>query len=120
MNSGPFSNISPVVKNLLIINIIFYIATMMFADKMVQWFAVFYFNSPMFKIWQIITYMFMHSPVSFAHILFNMFALYTFGSTLEYVMGQHKAQHQFRHHQSLLRKARTMHDSENRSTACGA
>lgn len=87
MNSGPFSNISPVVKNLLIINIIFYIATMMFADKMVQWFAVFYFDSPMFKIWQIITYMFMHSPVSFAHILFNMFALYTFGSTLEYVMG---------------------------------
>ncbi|HEY0666889.1 MAG TPA: rhomboid family intramembrane serine protease [Sphingobacteriaceae bacterium] len=85
--SSPFSNISPVVKNLLIINIIFFIATLMFAEQMVQWFAVFYFDSPMFKVWQIITYMFMHSPVSYAHILFNMFALYTFGSTLEYVMG---------------------------------
>ena len=85
--SSPFSNISPVVKNLLIINIIFFIATLMFAEKMVEWFAVFYFDSPMFKVWQIITYMFMHSPVSYAHILFNMFALYTFGSTLEYVMG---------------------------------
>jgi membrane associated rhomboid family serine protease len=85
--SSPFSNISPVVKNLLIINIIFFIATLMFPQKMVEWFAVFYFDSPMFKIWQVITYMFMHSPVSFAHILFNMFALYTFGSTLEYVMG---------------------------------
>lgn len=82
-----FSNISPVVKNLLIINIIFFIATLMFAEKMVEWFAVFYFDSPLFKIWQVITYMFMHSPVSYAHILFNMFALYTFGSTLEYVMG---------------------------------
>jgi len=85
--SSPFSNISPVVKNLLIINIIFFIATLMFAEKMVEWFAVFYFDSPLFKVWQIITYMFMHSPVSYAHILFNMFALYTFGSTLEYVMG---------------------------------
>lgn len=85
--SSPFSNISPVVKNLLIINIIFFIATLMFAERMVEWFAVFYFDSPMFRVWQIVTYMFMHSPVSFAHILFNMFALYTFGSTLEYVMG---------------------------------
>ena len=85
--SSPFSNISPVVKNLLIINIIFFIATLMFAERMVEWFAVFYFVSPMFRVWQIVTYMFMHSPVSFAHILFNMFALYTFGSTLEYVMG---------------------------------
>ena len=87
MNASPFSNISPVVKNLLIINIIFFIATLMFADKMVTWFAVFYFDSPLFKIWQIITYMFMHSPVSYAHILFNMFALFSFGSTIEYVMG---------------------------------
>lgn len=85
--SSPFSNISPVVKNLLIINIIFFIATLMFAERMVEWFAVFYFDSPMFRVWQIVTYMFMHSPISFAHILFNMFALYTFGSTLEYVMG---------------------------------
>jgi membrane associated rhomboid family serine protease len=83
----PFSNISPVVKNLLIINIIFFIATLMFTQNMVEWFSVFYFDSPLFKVWQVVSYMFMHSPTSFAHILFNMFALYTFGSTLEYVLG---------------------------------
>jgi membrane associated rhomboid family serine protease len=90
--SAPFSNIPVVVKNLLIINIIFFIATLLFRDGnnylLVEHLGVFYFDSPNFRIWQVITYMFMHSPVSYAHILFNMFALYTFGSTLEYIMGQ--------------------------------
>lgn len=90
--TAPFSNIPPVVKNLLIINIIFFIATLMFRDGdryiLVDHLGVFYFDSPNFRIWQVISYMFMHSPVSYAHILFNMFALYTFGGTLEYIMGQ--------------------------------
>lgn len=90
--TAPFSNLPAVVKNLLIINIIFFIATLLFRDGdrylLVEHLGVFYFDSPNFRIWQVITYMFMHSPVSYAHILFNMFALYTFGSTLEYIMGQ--------------------------------
>jgi membrane associated rhomboid family serine protease len=90
--TAPFSNIPVVVKNLLIINIIFFIATLLFRDGdrylLVEHLGVFYFDSPNFRIWQVITYMFMHSPDSYAHILFNMFALYTFGSTLEYIMGQ--------------------------------
>ncbi len=89
--TAPFSNIPVVVRNLLIINIIFFIATILFKDGdrylLVEHLGVFYFDSPNFRIWQVITYMFMHSPVSYAHILFNMFALYTFGSTLEYIMG---------------------------------
>ena len=84
---SPFANITPVVKNLLIINVIFYIATMLFTEFMVRYFGVFYFGSPYFKVWQIITYMFMHSPGTFFHILFNMFALFSFGSTLEYYFG---------------------------------
>ncbi|MFM6975563.1 MAG: rhomboid family intramembrane serine protease [Sphingobacteriaceae bacterium] len=87
----PLSNTPPVVKNLLIINIIFYIATMLFNQggtfPLVEHLGVFYFDSPHFRIWQVITYMFMHSPISFAHILFNMFALYTFGTSLEYLFG---------------------------------
>lgn len=87
----PFSNTPPVVKNLLIINIIFYIATLLFNGggtyPLVEYLGVYYFDSPNFKIWQLITYMFMHSPVSFAHILFNMFALFTFGTSLEYLFG---------------------------------
>lgn len=90
--TAPFSNLPVVVKNLLIINIIFFIATLLFKDGgkylLVEHLGVFYFDSPNFRIWQVITYMFMHSPVSYAHILFNMFALYTFGSTLEYIMGR--------------------------------
>ncbi|WP_199138768.1 rhomboid family intramembrane serine protease [Pedobacter sp. ASV12] len=74
-------NIPPVVKNLLIINIIFFAATWFQREFMVENLSVFYFNSPFFKIWQPITYMFMHGGL--AHIFFNMFALYSFGSILE-------------------------------------
>lgn len=90
MNFGnsPLAHIPPVVKNLLIINIIFYIATLMFGGPMMtQVLGVHYFDSPDFRIWQVITYMFMHDYSSLFHILFNMFALYTFGSSIEYIMG---------------------------------
>jgi membrane associated rhomboid family serine protease len=89
---SPFANMPPVVKNLLIINIIFYIAMFVLAPyfDMVKYFAAYYFGSPFFKPWQIITYMFMHSPQSFAHILFNMFALVSFGPMLEYTLGSKK------------------------------
>ena len=78
------NNITPVVKNLLIINVIFFFATWLFQQQgfnIEEYLAVYYFNSPYFKVWQPITYMFMHG--SMAHIFFNMFALYSFGSILE-------------------------------------
>lgn len=81
-------HIPPVVKNLLIINVIFFAATFMFTNSqggylLVEKLSVFYFDSPFFKIWQPITYMFMHSPENFMHIFFNMFAVYMFGGVLE-------------------------------------
>ena len=78
------NNIPPVVKNLLIINVIFFFATWLFQQQgnaIQEYLAVFYFDSPYFKIWQPITYMFMHGSI--AQIFFNMFALYSFGSILE-------------------------------------
>ncbi|MHB1179925.1 MAG: rhomboid family intramembrane serine protease [Daejeonella sp.] len=85
---NPLANIPPVVKNLLIINVIFYIAMMMFGGPiMTNILGVYYFDSPNFHIWQVVTYMFMHDYSSLFHILFNMFALYTFGASLEYIMG---------------------------------
>lgn len=85
---NPLANTPPVVKNLLIINIIFYIAMLVFGGPMMtRLLGVHYFDSPDFRIWQVVTYMFMHDYSSLFHILFNMFALYTFGTTLEYVMG---------------------------------
>ncbi len=85
---SPLSNIPPVVKNLLIINVIFFIATLVFEQSGIQlayYLGAFYFDSPYFRVWQPITYMFMHG--GWAHIFFNMFALYMFGPAIEYFMG---------------------------------
>ncbi|MBW4891184.1 rhomboid family intramembrane serine protease [Mucilaginibacter sp. HMF5004] len=84
---SPLANLTPVVKNLLIINVIFYLATFLLGERfnMVEHFSAFYFNSPLFKPWQIITYMFMHG--GFMHILFNMIGLFTIGPILEQTMG---------------------------------
>ncbi|HTM99188.1 MAG TPA: rhomboid family intramembrane serine protease [Pedobacter sp.] len=78
------NNIPPVVKNLLIINILFFVAKWIFEQQGIpfdEYLAVFYFDSPFFKIWQPLTYMFMHGNTM--HIFFNMFALYSFGGILE-------------------------------------
>jgi len=90
---SPFANLTPVVKNLLIINVIFFLAFQLIdhgsgGGPLTQVTAEFYFNSPKFRPWQFITYMFMHG--SFQHILFNMFALFSFGPMLEYTMGPKK------------------------------
>lgn len=84
---SPFANLTPVVKNLLIINIIFFVATLVLGDRfdMVRWLSIFYFDSPFFRPWQIITYMFMHG--GWGHIFFNMFGLFMFGPILEYSLG---------------------------------
>ncbi|WP_299289803.1 rhomboid family intramembrane serine protease [uncultured Mucilaginibacter sp.] len=85
---SPLANLTPVVKNLLIINIIFFIATLVFQSMGIELafhLGAFYFNSPHFRVWQIITYMFMHG--GWAHIFFNMFALYMFGPAIENYMG---------------------------------
>lgn len=75
--------IPPIVKNLLIINILFFVATYLLRStiNLEDMLAVYYFDSPKFFGWQVLTYMFMHGSI--AHIFFNMFALYSFGSLLE-------------------------------------
>jgi membrane associated rhomboid family serine protease len=84
---SPFANLTPVVKNLLIINVIFYIATLVLGERfsLVEWLSAFYFDSPLSHPWQIITYMFMHG--GFWHIAFNMMGLFFLGPMLEYTMG---------------------------------
>ncbi len=82
-------NLPPVVKNLLIINIIFFVAKYLFTSiNLTLLLGVFYFDSPLFNTWQPITYMFMHGNIS--HIFFNMFALYMFGCVLEARWGAKK------------------------------
>lgn len=88
-NKGGFMSRVPVaVKNIIIINILVMIMTYLNETLMVEKFALFYPTSPFFHWWQPVTHMFMHS--GFWHILFNMYTLYIFGSTLERVWGPKK------------------------------
>ncbi len=86
MFSNILKNISPVVKNILLINIVFYIAQWTF-PAVTQNLELYPITSQQFRPWQLATHFFMHSPFSIGHIFFNMFALVIFGSQLERVWG---------------------------------
>ena len=86
MFSNFFRNISPVVKNLLLINILFYVAQWTFPEFMSN-LELFPVVSEDFRPWQLATHFFMHSKFSIGHIFFNMFALVIFGAQLERVWG---------------------------------
>jgi membrane associated rhomboid family serine protease len=84
-----FSLLPIVVKNLLIINALMYIAELVaeksFGVSLEDLLGLHYPPSIAFRPWQFITYMFMHG--SFWHIFFNMFALWMFGYALENIWG---------------------------------
>ena len=81
-------NIPKATKNLIIINVIIFVATLINQDFMVSRFALFYPASQYFRPWQIITHMFMHGGLW--HIFFNMYALFMFGSVIERTIGEKK------------------------------
>jgi len=85
---GNFQILPTIIKNLLIINVLVFIAqstigngNTFFEDN----FALHTWQSGLFKPWQFFTYMFLHGGID--HILFNMFALWMFGSILENLWG---------------------------------
>lgn len=84
-----FQSIPPVIKNLVIINVLVWLAELTFGDPLINVLSLHFYQSPEFGIWQLFTYMFLHAvPFEwFFHILFNMFALWMFGSTLENLWG---------------------------------
>ena len=79
--------ISPTVKQLLIINIIFFLGTFLSfnIEFIYSLFGLYFPENVNFKFWQILTHMFMHGNL--AHILVNMFALWMFGSSVESILG---------------------------------
>lgn len=91
MNYRPLlNNIPPVVKNLIIINVLFLLATwglQSMGIDLVEIMGMHYPGSEKFMLHQVVTHMFMHSPERITHILFNMFALWMFGRVLESVWG---------------------------------
>ncbi len=81
-----FQILPMVVKNLLIINVLVYLAQSTLKLPFIEdTFALHTWQSPLFKPWQFITYMFLHHD--WWHVLGNMFALWMFGSTLENLWG---------------------------------
>lgn len=84
-------NIPVVTKNLLIINILVFIATYVVRGMNIDLndiFGLHFFLASDFRIWQFFTYMFMHG--GFTHILMNMFMLWMFGMVVENVWGPKK------------------------------
>jgi membrane associated rhomboid family serine protease len=86
---GRFEILPLVIKNLLIINGLVYLAQItlqpMMGNRLVNMFALHYWGSDLFRPHQILTHLFMHG--SFGHLFMNMFTLWMFGSTLENVWG---------------------------------
>ena len=80
--------VSEIVKHLIIINVIFFIASIVFGELMYDLFAMHYPKNSDFILWQPITHMFMHGDIT--HILFNMFGLWMFGTPLEQMWGKQK------------------------------
>ena len=88
---GNFNELPAVVKNLLIINGLLFLATISLNNlgiDLVKIFGLHQFQSNDFRPHQIITHLFMHG--SFTHLFFNMFALWMFGKVLENIWGQKK------------------------------
>lgn len=85
---GFLGSTPPVTRNLIIINIIVFIATLINREFMTAEFALFYPTSRYFHWWQVLTHMFMHG--GFWHILFNMYTLWLFGSVVENIIGSKK------------------------------
>jgi membrane associated rhomboid family serine protease len=80
-----FQRIPPVIKNLVIANALFFVAEITFGGRFINALELHYYQSEDFGIWQFFTHMFMHGSIP--HILFNMLALWMFGSTLEEMWG---------------------------------
>jgi membrane associated rhomboid family serine protease len=92
-----FRLMPPAVKNILIINVLFYLGTLIvkakFGFDLTDYLGLHYPESTLFKPYQLITHMFMHATydsqgnIIFIHILSNMFALWMFGAAIENFWG---------------------------------
>lgn len=86
-----WSSIPPVTKNLIIINFLVWMAAFILPNSLHidlnKYLGLHYWSAPDFNPAQLVTYMFMHSTQSLAHIFFNMFSLFVFGRVLEQVWG---------------------------------
>ncbi len=86
-----FPPLPPVVKNLLILNLLIWLAMALVPTldaSLTRLFALHFISSPGFNVAQLFTYMFLHAD--FHHIFFNMFALVMFGGIIEQTMSSRR------------------------------
>ncbi len=80
--------VTETIKALIICNVLFFLGTLISGDIVYRLFSLYYFENPDFQVWQPVTHMFMHGGLM--HIVFNMYALWAFGSPLEAQWGRNK------------------------------
>ncbi len=86
-------NFPPVVKNLIIINVLAWVASITlhrFNIDLVDWCGLHYWESEKFNVAQLFTYMFLHDTSTIYHLLFNMFGIWMFGKNIEMLWGPKK------------------------------
>ena len=82
------NNLPQVTKNILILNIVFFLATFILKSQgidLISSFGAHYVNSPLFQPFQVVTHFFMHAD--FLHIFFNMWLFLMLGAYLENIWG---------------------------------
>jgi len=81
-------NMPPVTKNIIIINVLFFLGSIVapkYGVNLIDWLGLHFFMASDFNLYQLFTYMFIHG--GFEHLFFNMFAVWMFGRVLEQVWG---------------------------------
>lgn len=88
--NNPYLQTPPVVKNLLIINALVFMATSLLpvGNRILLYGALYWVQNPLFHAYQFVSYLFLHA--NFEHIFFNMFALWMFGRVLEWELGSRR------------------------------
>jgi membrane associated rhomboid family serine protease len=84
---GGYGAFPPVIKNLLIINGLVFLAQLVNVFPLLEWFALWPLGKG-FQAYQLVTYSFLHG--GFTHLLFNMFALWMFGVQIENTWGSRR------------------------------
>lgn len=86
-----FASLPPVTRALILANIAVYLLQQVASDLMLELFALWPLGHPLFHPWQLVTYAFLHEGAlahfDITHLLFNMFAVFMFGSPLERYWG---------------------------------
>lgn len=88
-----FQHLAPVTRLLIIANVVVYVLEQVIGGPMILNFALWplsqspFSGAPSFQAWQLVSYAFLHDTSNLAHIFFNMFALYMFGSEIERLLG---------------------------------